>query len=232
MHSSPVPGSGRRWAILTSLLLHLGGGFCFARWEVERPPPPIVVEVKTYTRPKPPPPPPEAPPPPPEPPTPAPKAPAPPKAAPPPPAAPPAAPAAPDFGVALSGGASGPGGLAVPVGSPGAPKREARKELGGPPPEAAAAGGCTEALVKARATAMPQPAYTDEARAAEVEGKVRVELTVDTQGAVTATRVLEGLGHGLDEAAVSAVKGATFTPATRCGEPALSTFTVSVRFAL
>ena len=79
---------------------------------------------------------------------------------------------------------------------------------------------------------MPHPAYTEDARAAGVEGKVRVEIAVDASGAVSSARVLEGLGHGLDEAALDAVRGATFTPAARCGSPVGSTFTLSVRFAL
>jgi protein TonB len=44
--------------------------------------------------------------------------------------------------------------------------------------------------------------------------------------------VVEGLGHGLDEAAVAALRGAKFNPATHCGQPVSSTFVVSVRFAL
>ena len=39
-------------------------------------------------------------------------------------------------------------------------------------------------------------------------------------------------GSRLDENAVAALRGASFTPATRCGVPAPSTFTVAVRFTL
>jgi protein TonB len=79
---------------------------------------------------------------------------------------------------------------------------------------------------------MPRPAYTDEARAAAIEGKVRVELTIDENGQVTNANVLAGLGHGLDDAALAAVRGAKFSPATRCGKGVASTFVVAVRFAL
>ena len=73
---------------------------------------------------------------------------------------------------------------------------------------------------------------TDDARAAGIEGKVRVELTLTPEGTVADAKVIEGLGHGLDEAAIAALRGATFAPATRCGKPVAATFTVSVRFTL
>ena len=50
------------------------------------------------------------------------------------------------------------------------------------------------------------PEYTEEARAAAIEGKVRVEITVDASGAIRSVKVLEGLGHGLDEAAYARSK--------------------------
>ena len=77
---------------------------------------------------------------------------------------------------------------------------------------------------------VPQPAFTEAARAAGVEGKVRVELTVDETGRVVDVRVLQGLGYGLDEAALSAARSATFEPALRCGKPSRATFTISMRF--
>jgi protein TonB len=59
-----------------------------------------------------------------------------------------------------------------------------------------------------------------------------VELSLDDAGRVTGARVLQGLGHGLDEAALAAARGARFEPATRCGRPVATTFTLAVRFAL
>ena len=55
-------------------------------------------------------------------------------------------------------------------------------------------------------------------------------LGISTTGAVTAARVIEGLGHGLDEAALEAAKQSTFSPATKCGEPVETTFTIGMRF--
>jgi protein TonB len=210
---------------ILSLGAHLGMGLVLLRMEkpeVIPPPPPI--RVKTVEIKKPPPPPP--------PPVPAPEVAPPPKAAPKPrptpnPAStPPPGPAVPDFGLVL-GGAGGPGGVAIPPPRAEGPARTATKELKAP-----ASGGCAEELVKARPVQMPHPTYTESARAAGIEGKVRIELTLDPTGKVENAKVLSGLGHGLDEAAVETVRNATFEPAKQCGKPVASTFTLSVRFTL
>jgi protein TonB len=141
--------------------------------------------------------------------------------------------ALPDFGLTLSGGDVG--GLAVAHGGPAAPGPTARAP--GPVVKRALAAApapldeCSEPPAKPKPTSVPQPSYTDQARAAGIEGKVRVELTVDESGRVVSVRVISGLGHGLDEAAVAAAQRATFQPATRCGKPARATFTISMRFA-
>ena len=141
-----------------------------------------------------------------------------------------APPAAPDFGFVMSGGGGGPGGIAVgPKVTESAPK-VTKKVLSAA--VAVATEDCSAGEVKAKATNMPHPTYTEDARAAAIEGKVRVQLTVSADGVVTDAVVIEGLGHGLDEAAIAALKEAKFTPASMCGKPVASTFTVSVRFAL
>ncbi|NOU30175.1 MAG: energy transducer TonB [Polyangiaceae bacterium] len=91
---------------------------------------------------------------------------------------------------------------------------------------------CDEPPGKPKALAVPQPAYTDAARAAGISGRVRVEITVDERGHVARVRVLEGLGYGLDEAALASARAATFDPAMRCGKPVSATFTVAMRFTL
>ena len=161
--------------------------------------------------------------------------------APPPEAAPPtAAPHAdlPDFGVSLSGGVDGTG-FAMPSGGntrpgprpPLSPTKAAPKQL-----SAAAApavvDGCEEPAAKPKPRSVPQPGYTDAARAAMVEGKVRVQLTVDESGHVVSVKLLQGLGYGLDEAALAAAKQAEFDPAVRCGKPTSATFNISMRFSL
>ncbi|AKV01485.1 Ferric siderophore transport system, periplasmic binding protein TonB [Labilithrix luteola] len=141
--------------------------------------------------------------------------------------------ATPDFGLSMAGGTGG--GLAVPTGggrpSPAssASSPVTKKVLA---PAAPVAEACAEPAVKAKALTLSQPAFTREAREANVSGKVRVEVTVDANGHVTSARVLEGLGYGLDEAALAAARAATFEPSTRCGKPVASTFVIGMRFSL
>ena len=56
--------------------------------------------------------------------------------------------------------------------------------------------------------------YPDDATKNGVEGDVRLRVTLDDRGRVRAARVLSGLGHGLDQAAVEALTHRChFTPA-------------------
>ncbi|MBX3261550.1 MAG: energy transducer TonB [Labilithrix sp.] len=131
----------------------------------------------------------------------------------------------------LSGG-SGPGGFALPAAAP--PPRAVEvvaKTLEKAPAPKRALDACDEPPAKPKLLGLPQPAYTEAARAAGVEGKVRLEITVDEAGKVVDVRALTSLGHGLDEAAIAAARLATFEPAVRCGRPSRSTFTVAVRFS-
>jgi protein TonB len=91
---------------------------------------------------------------------------------------------------------------------------------------------CTEEIVKARPLSMVRPAYTDSARRAHVEGRVRLELTVNERGEVTGARVLKGLGYGLDEAAIAAAQRLRFRPATRCKQAVAAPFILAMRFVL
>lgn len=172
---------------------------------------------------------------------------APPKPVAPPPVAPPPEPAAaahpalaamPDFGISLSGAAGpGGGGIAVPMGPGAAPVAPAavhkEKVFGGAAERpTAAADDCAEEIVKAKPQGFVQPTYTDDARAAGIEGRVRVEVTIDPSGAVLGTKIVSGLGHGLDESAIAAAKRMSFSAATRCGKAVQSTFVISMRFVL
>jgi protein TonB len=142
--------------------------------------------------------------------------------------------ALPDFGVSLTGGVNGTG-VALPVGGGGpARERTLEKVVRKVAPVAAAlpTDGCDEPPVKPKPISVPQPSYTDDAQAAAIEGKVRVQLTVDESGKVIDVKLIQGLGHGLDEAALQAARRATFEPALRCGRPAQATFTIAMRFKL
>lgn len=164
----------------------------------------------------------------------------PPQAAAPPPdpvaAAHPALAAMPDFGINLSGGLPGGGGIAIPQGGGATPAQalptKKEKVFGAAAERPAATDGCDEDIVKAKPQGMVKPTYTDDARAAGIEGRVRVEITLDESGKVVAAKVLSGLGHGLDESAIDAAKRMSFNAATRCGTAVKSTFVLSMRFVL
>lgn len=52
-----------------------------------------------------------------------------------------------------------------------------------------------------------------------IQGKVIVEVTIDAQGMVVEERLLQGLGHGVDERVIAVVRNWRFRPATRNGVP-------------
>jgi TonB family protein len=63
------------------------------------------------------------------------------------------------------------------------------------------------------------PAYPESARADGIEADVPLEIVVSPAGAVETARVLRPAGHGLDQAALDAVRSYRFTPATKDGHP-------------
>ncbi len=78
----------------------------------------------------------------------------------------------------------------------------------------------------------PTPAYTAEARALHLEGEVLLEVVFSAAGSVKVVRVVRGLGHGLDESAVSAAEQIRFKPATRAGVPVDFPTTLHIVFQL
>jgi TonB family protein len=78
----------------------------------------------------------------------------------------------------------------------------------------------------------PRPLYTEEARRLQIEGEVLVELLFPASGEPRVLRVIRGLGHGLDETAVSAAQTIRFRPAQRAGMPVDSTASVHILFQL
>jgi protein TonB len=76
------------------------------------------------------------------------------------------------------------------------------------------------------------PSYPDAARAAGIEGDVRLELVVGVSGAVESARVVRGIGHGLDEAALRAVRQFRFAPASKAGHAVRVRMGWSVQFRL
>jgi TonB family protein len=78
----------------------------------------------------------------------------------------------------------------------------------------------------------PKPVYTDEARKLNLEGEVLLEVLFGANGELHINRVVRGLGHGLDEAAVTAANKIKFKPAQRNGSAVDSTAVVHVTFQL
>ncbi|HET7209428.1 MAG TPA: energy transducer TonB [Terriglobales bacterium] len=81
-------------------------------------------------------------------------------------------------------------------------------------------------------TYKPNPVYTQEARQLKLEGEVLLEVTFGANGQLHVNRVVRGLGHGLDEAAMAAAAKMRFKPAMNQGEPVDSTAIVHVVFQL
>ena len=74
--------------------------------------------------------------------------------------------------------------------------------------------------------------YTEQARRRGVTGNVLLEIIVTRQGSVGTITVTRGLGLGLDERAVDAVRRWQFAPARRLGQPVDVVVEVSVEFKL
>jgi TonB family protein len=87
-------------------------------------------------------------------------------------------------------------------------------------------------MVPAEILAKPTPVYTDEARKLRIEGEVLLEVVFESSGKLRVVRVVRGLGHGLDEAAIRAAEQIHFKPAMRDGQPADSGGVLHVVFQL
>ena len=77
-----------------------------------------------------------------------------------------------------------------------------------------------------------EPEFSEQARKAKVSGNVLVNLWVDERGNPSHVRVLRGIGLGLDEKAVEAVKQYKFKPALENGRPVLVELNVDVTFQI
>lgn len=61
--------------------------------------------------------------------------------------------------------------------------------------------------------------YPSAAKEAGLTADVLLRLRVESDGSVSEAEVIEGAGHGFDEAAVAAARQFVFAPATRAGQP-------------
>lgn len=78
----------------------------------------------------------------------------------------------------------------------------------------------------------PKPVYTEEAKRLGLQGEVLVQVLFEASGQAHVLRVVRGLGHGLDEAAVNAASQIRFMPAQQNGHAVDSTAVVHVAFEL
>ncbi|MFZ1140563.1 MAG: TonB family protein [Candidatus Sulfotelmatobacter sp.] len=87
-------------------------------------------------------------------------------------------------------------------------------------------------VIPAEILSKPVPIYTDEARAKRIEGEVLLEVVLEATGKLRVLKVVRGLGHGLDDAAVHAAEQIRFKPALKDGQPSDSMAVLHIIFQL
>jgi len=88
-----------------------------------------------------------------------------------------------------------------------------------PQPKSSAAEPVVK-TVPAEITYKPRPVYTEEGRQLKIEGEVLLQVVFTATGQIRIERVVQGLGHGLDESAIRAAEKIQFKPALKDGQPA------------
>jgi protein TonB len=83
-----------------------------------------------------------------------------------------------------------------------------------------------------RPVSTPDPEYTEAARQAKYQGTCILGLIVDADGHPRDIRITRGVGLGLDEKAIAAVKQWQFQPAMKDGHPVAVLISVEVSFKL
>lgn len=74
--------------------------------------------------------------------------------------------------------------------------------------------------------------FTEIAIRAGIEGTVFIQAIIDKNGNVAEAIVLKGLGAGLNEEALSAVKTTKFVPGKQRGRPVNVTMVIPIKFLL
>jgi TonB family protein len=87
-------------------------------------------------------------------------------------------------------------------------------------------------IVPAEILSKPTPIYTEEARAQRIEGEVLLQVVLEASGKLRVLKIVHGLGHGLDDAAVNAAQQIRFKPALQDGQPSDSTVVLHIIFQL
>lgn len=79
----------------------------------------------------------------------------------------------------------------------------------------------------------PEPPYTDEARKAKLQGNVTLRVLIGADGRAARIQLVKGLGLGLDEQALQAVRLWRFVPARDARRQPVPTWvTIETRFQL
>lgn len=86
--------------------------------------------------------------------------------------------------------------------------------------------------VPAEITYKPRPVYTEEGRKLKIEGEVLLQVVFTATGQIRIVKVVQGLGHGLDESAIQAAEKIQYKPALKNGQPADFEAVVHVVFQL
>jgi protein TonB len=116
---------------------------------------------------------------------------------------------------------------------PGAATVKTPIHVDAPSPTQSESGACTEPPGKPEPTMKTEIEYTEEARAAGIEGRLVIKVTVDADGNITNVEVVNGVDGALDAASIAIVKTWQFRPAMACGKPvAGGTYTIARRFEL
>jgi TonB family protein len=78
----------------------------------------------------------------------------------------------------------------------------------------------------------PNPAYSAEGRDRRIQGDVVLEVIFLASGQIKVTRVVSGLGFGMDDEAIHAAQRIRFTPAMRDGKPVDISARIRIEFRL
>jgi len=101
-----------------------------------------------------------------------------------------------------------------------------------PQTQAKSVDTATSKFVPAEIIFKPAPVYTAEAKSLRIEGEVLLEVVFESTGKLRVVRVVQGLGHGLDESATHAAGQIRFKPALRDGQPADFTAVIHIVFQM
>lgn len=76
------------------------------------------------------------------------------------------------------------------------------------------------------------PKYTPEAKAAGIQGIVKLDVEIDAEGHAVSVTVVKGVDPGLDHSAVEAVKQWEWAPTIKDGKPVPVKTDIEINFSL